>query len=163
MKEIWELLDENGCYSGIRISREERDEIPDGLYFPCVEIWVRVGDRLLLTRRHPDKREGLKYDVPGGAVLSGESMTDGAIRELFEEVGISASADRLIYLGSVTVGRAYATSYLLYLDTIPRLTLQPSEVVDYSLCTAPELDSMQHELTVGTGIRYRLYKRKLFA
>ena len=63
MAEYWNLIDENGENSGIIWSRGDRYKIPDGLYLPCVEIWVKIGDRLLITRRHPDKREGLKYEV----------------------------------------------------------------------------------------------------
>ena len=88
MAEIWDLVDKNGNYSGIKWPRTEHASIPEGLYHPCVEVWVKIGERLLITRRHPDKTEGLKYDSPGGGVGSGESFVEGAVRELYEEVGI---------------------------------------------------------------------------
>lgn len=162
MAEFWDLLDKDGNNIGIKWTRENRNKIPDGLYFPCVEIWVMVGDRLLITKRHPDKHEGLKYDVPGGAVVSGESIPTGAIRELSEEVGLFATTDRLIHLGCVTVDKVYATSYLLRLEELPQIILQPSEVVGYKLVTADELEEMSDQLTKGTHRRYLLYKDQIF-
>lgn len=162
MVEIWDLLDKDGRHTGIRWSRDDRHNIPDGLYFPCVEIWVTVGDKLLITQRHPDKHEGLKYDVSGGAVVSGENMLDAAIRELSEEVGIITDVSSLLYLGSVTVGKAFASSYLLRLEALPEVTLQPAEVVGYRLVTETELEDMTDQLTEGTHRRYLLYKKSIF-
>ena len=162
MAEIWDLVDCDGNKVGIKWTRAEQSNIPKGLYHPCVEVWVRVGDRLLITRRHPNKSEGLKYDCPGGAVLSGESMVEGALRELGEEVGISADVSRLSYLGALLGRTAYAESYIVRLDSSPELRLQESEVVGYRLVTAQELEDMADQLTYGTYARYGIYKKKIF-
>ena len=142
--------------------REDRDKIPDGLYLPCVEIWVTVGDKLLITRRHPSKSEGLKYEVSGGGVMLDEDFPDAALRELYEEVGIEARSDSLIYLGFEIHGDVYATSYLLSLDALPKLTLQHSEVVEWRLVDEGELREMKDSLTDGTYRRYLLYGDKIF-
>lgn len=163
MTEIWDLVDENGKELGIKWARADHDKLPDGVYHPCVEIWVRVGDRLLITQRHPNKSEGLKYDVPGGAVVSGESLLLGAQRELYEEVGIEASENELQRLGTIATGKVYAASYLITLDALPLLSLQPSEVVGYKLVTMEELDSMEERLTRGTYKRYLVYRERIFA
>ena len=158
MTEIWDLVDDNGNKIGISIPREKRSEISEGQHFPCVEVWVKVGDSLLITRRHPDKSEGLKYDVPGGGVLSGESLEDAALRELYEEVGISADQSALRYLGGKAFGKAYASSFLLELSALPSLRLQQGEVVDYRLVKILDLSNMESDLTVGTYRRFCLYK-----
>ncbi|MBQ8414723.1 MAG: NUDIX domain-containing protein [Clostridia bacterium] len=162
MAEIWDIVDKDGHDTGMRCIRGEGKKIPNGLYHPCVEIWVVIDDRLLITQRHPDKHEGLKYDVPGGAVVSGEAISDGAMRELYEEVGILTSLSELVYLGALAVDNVYAASYLLRLDSLPTLTLQAAEVVGYKTVTAEELENMSAELTKGTWRRYNLYKNKLF-
>ena len=163
MAEIWDLVDEEGRLLNIKWSRDDHDNIPEGLYHPCVEIWVRVGDKLLITQRHPNKTEGLKYDVPGGAVVSGEDVLIGAVRELGEEVGIYVGEDDLIRLGAQSRGKVYAASYILRLDNLPQLTLQPTEVVGYKLVDRSELESMTDQLTAGTYRRYLVYREKIFS
>ena len=63
MAEIWDLVDKDGKQVGIQWPRADHDNIPEGLYHPCVEVWVRVGDRLLVAHRHPDKSEGILYNI----------------------------------------------------------------------------------------------------
>lgn len=162
MIEIWDLINDSGEKVGITWRREERDKMPEGLHHPCVEIWVKVNDKLLITQRHPGKDDGLKYDVPGGAVLSGESFIDGAMRELCEEVGIIAKKGDLIPLGNTISGKVYAMSYLLELDYLPSLSLQPSEVVGYRLVGEREIEDMRDELTKGTYRRFCIYKGSIF-
>ena len=162
MSEIWDLVDKDGNYSGIAWPRADHANIPEGLYHPCVEVWIRIADKVLITRRHPDKTEGLKYDAPGGGVLSGESFVDGAVRELFEEVGISAEARDLKKLGAVIGRKAYAVSYLLVLDSIPEIKIQPSEVVGYKLLTQSELEEMAGQLCDGCRRRYFIFKNQIF-
>ena len=162
MAEIWDLVDRDGNATGIRWPRADHANIPEGLYHPCVEVWVKIGDRVLITRRHPDKSEGLKYDAPGGGVLSGESLACGALRELYEEVGIRAEASDLKYLGAVLGRRAYAASYLLTLDTLPEISIQPTEVVDSKLVGEAELDAMVDQLCDGCRRRYFIFKKQIF-
>lgn len=162
MSELWELRDADGNKVGISMRREDRDKIPEGLYLPCVEIWVTVGDQLLITRRHPSKSEGLKYEVSGGGVMLGEDFADAALRELYEEVGIPACRDSLQYLGYETSGDVFAVSYLLRLDSLPEITLRQSEVVEWRLVGEGELSDMADSLTRGTCRRYRLYRNKIF-
>lgn len=162
MAEIWDIVDKDGNYLNIQWSREDNDKIPEGYYHPCVEIWVRVGDKMLITQRHPEKTEGLKYDVPGGAVVSGENVLVGALRELSEEVGINVNAEDLVCLGALSRGKVYAVSYLVTMEKLPALKLQPTEVVGYRLVDKAELESMADKLTAGTYRRYLVYKDNIF-
>lgn len=162
MAEIWDLVDKNGNATGIKWLRDDHNKIPEGLFHPCVEVWVRLGDKLLIARRHPDKSEGLKYDAPGGAVVSGEELTAAAARELFEEVGINADPEELEYLGAVTSRVGYAVSYLLKLESLPDLTLQPTEVVGYKMVSRDELDLMTDQLCANCAKRYLTYRDRLF-
>ena len=162
MSEIWDLVDKDGKSVNIKWPREKHADIPEGLFHPCVEVWVRVGDKVLIAQRHPDKSEGLKYDAPGGAVVSGESLIDGAIRELFEEVGIRAEAESLKYLSAITGRKGYAVSYLLLLDELPEIRVQPTEVVGYKLVTQEELENMKEELCMECLKRYSVLKDEIF-
>ena len=159
--EIWDLVDKNGNRTGKSWPRNLHDEIPDGYYHVAVEVWVRVDDKLLLTQRHPSKTDGLMYDCPGGAVVSGEDFALGAKRELYEEVGISADLEDLVYIGSMIRGCCYAMTYLLVLDELPEIQLQPTEVVGFITVTSSELEDMADRLTGGTYKRYIEYKDRL--
>ena len=162
MAEIWDIVNRDGEPLGLTWDRENHKNIPAGMYHPCVEVWVRVGDKVLITQRHPDKSDPLRYDVPGGAVVTGESTLEGAVRELSEEAGIVTSADSLVLLGKLPQGNVYSVSYMLSLDALPRITLQPSEVVGYRLVTQRELEAMMDEVTRGTRRRYEEYRGKIF-
>lgn len=163
MAEIWDLVDSSGKPLGMTWERSRHKEIPAGIYHPCVEVWVKVGNELLITRRHPDKSEPLKYDVPGGAVVSGETTLLGALRELSEEAGIHTTADKLIALGTLPQGNVYSVSYMLKLEDYPQITLQESEVVGYKFVTRQQLEAMMDELTRGSRSRYSHYKDIIFA
>lgn len=162
MAEIWDIVNAGGDKIGVTWERANHDKIPEGMYHPCVEVWVKIGDKLLVTQRHPDKSDGLKYDVPGGAVVAGEDVRTGAWRELSEEAGILVERDALLEIGRMTSGNVYAASYLVELDYTPEIKLQESEVVGYKLVTQAELEKMVDELTRGTKSRYYIYKEAIF-
>lgn len=156
--EIWEIIDENGIGTGKFCKRCERDTIPDGLFHAVVEVWVRVGEHIFLTQRHPDKWAGLMWEASGGAALAGERLTESAVRELAEETGITVAEDALTYLGKSARGKSLIFSYLTVLDELPEISLQASEVVDSVLADRETLVSMWDSLTEGTRERYTLYK-----
>ncbi len=159
--EIWELVYPDGRLSGVCYDRESGDPIPQGLCFKVVEVYVTVGQRLLLGQRHPDKWSGLLWEASGGGVLRGEGDRDAAARELSEEMGISVGADELIYLGRSMHGVAMVESFLLPLESEPRLTLQPSEVVGSKYVGFDEIEVLKDELTVGTYERFKIYREKI--
>jgi 8-oxo-dGTP diphosphatase len=68
-------------------------EIKVDLYTMCI---VQDGDRILLLNR-PNKRGFPGYIGPGGKIDFPESLTDGAIREVWEETGLKVT--KLVYKG----------------------------------------------------------------
>lgn len=67
--------------------------------FPCVDIAVLKGKKLLLARKpHEDQ-----WRFPGGHVEPGENYEEAAKRELHEEVGQDLETSSLRYLGSYPV------------------------------------------------------------
>jgi 8-oxo-dGTP pyrophosphatase MutT (NUDIX family) len=151
--ELWELTNGDGVPQGKMYDRHSGEPIPEGYFFRVAEVWVRVGDKTLVTRRHPDKWAGLLWEVPGGGVLAGEKPDAAAARELSEEVGISAEAEKLINISVTRHKNAIVYSYFLELSELPEITLQPSEVVDFRFATDGELDLLFPEMTVGTSER----------
>lgn len=67
---------------------------------PCTAIFVQFENDILLLRRSIEPQKGL-LDLPGGFVdIDDESLEDGAVRELKEEIGINIDRDRLQYIDS---------------------------------------------------------------
>jgi 8-oxo-dGTP pyrophosphatase MutT (NUDIX family) len=89
-------------------------------------------------------------------------MAEGAVRELYEEVGIKASVEDLRLMGSYLGKKAYVLSYLLALDFLPEIHLQPSEVVGYLLVTSSELEELADQLCEGCKNRYFMFKDQIF-
>ena len=56
---------------------------------------------ILITKRHPKKPFGGKWEVTGGSVLAGETSLHGAVRELEEETGLHAAESELDYRGTI--------------------------------------------------------------
>ena len=56
---------------------------------PGVGVVCLRGDEVLLIRRGKQPRMG-EWSIPGGRLEWGETTTDGALRELREETGVSA-------------------------------------------------------------------------
>lgn len=145
MAEYWDLLDEYLHITGKTLRRG--DSVPDGYFHVVVDILsVNSVGKILITKRHHDKPFGDKWEISGGSVLAGESSIDGAIRELFEETGLSADASQLLYCGEVVRRRSRAVHHMyLYKGDFgdKDIVLQEGETVDFKLVTADEL----YELT----------------
>ena len=95
MSEIWDLVDKDKNKIGTTYERNCGTPIPKGMYHLAVEIWtIKPNGGILLTQRHQNKNYGLMWEATGGAVLSGESSIQGAVRELYEETGITVEMVR---------------------------------------------------------------------
>lgn len=58
--------------------------------FPvAVHLFLRMDDRVLLSRRYQTGWHDGEYSVPAGHVEAGETVTASAIREAAEELGVS--------------------------------------------------------------------------
>ena len=89
--ELFDLYDEKRERSGKTHIRGK--EIPEGYYHLVVHVWLRCPDgRFLISKRSATKETyPLLWECVGGSVVAGEDSYTGAIREVFEEVGIDLS------------------------------------------------------------------------
>ncbi len=67
-----------------------------------VKCFVFHGNRLLWAQRRIEPRAGF-WAIPGGFLEGGESMAEGAAREVYEETGIRLAADQLEFYMTGTV------------------------------------------------------------
>jgi len=140
--ELWDVYDVNRS----PLSRTHpRGEMKPGEYHIVVSIWtVNSDNKILLTLRAPDKEPFPNtWECTGGSALAGEASIEAAKRELFEETGISASAEELTLIDSETGVSAFFDSYLLRRDVeLSQLVFQQGETTDAKWVTIAELETI---------------------
>lgn len=78
-----------------------RNEYPDSPRVGVGAVVLRDG-RILLVRRGAPPAEGL-WAIPGGGLKLGETLQEGAEREIFEETGIAIRAGDPVFTCDVCV------------------------------------------------------------
>ncbi len=164
MEELIELYTPSGKASGRIIRRG--DACPAGLFFPVVCIWVEDAEKhLLVTLRDPAKKASpLKWENPGGACRAGESLAEGACRELREEAGISVLPGQLKLLSKMTqYGCLVVTYFVRVAEAAPQVTLQAGETCDFRWVDASALRVMLRmgDFAEVIAKQIRSYERKL--
>ena len=129
--ELWDAYDREGNPTGGTLVRGE--PIPEGVYHlvACVLVKHVDGDYLLMKRDLSKQGYPGMYEASiGGSVLKGETLLEGAKRELFEETGIVAQTLTPYY-----AARGPHTLYGAFLCETDwpkdRIALQPGETMDY--------------------------------
>lgn len=114
--EYHDIYDKNRKLTG-RV-KERREKLEDNELILCVGVWLFGSDhRILMIQRHPDKSFApLMWDCPAGHAIAGETSCQAALRELFEETGITATEDELIFIGTHTQPHIIGDNYCLYRD-----------------------------------------------
>ncbi|MBQ8296467.1 MAG: NUDIX domain-containing protein [Ruminococcus sp.] len=142
--ELWDGYNEDRTLAGVDIVRGS--EIPEGIYHAVVHIVVRHTDGSFLVTQRDFRKEGHpgEWEIgAGGSVLKGESIYDGAVRELFEETGIRAESLEQLYEDSKireNGSGAHYTGYLCVTDIDKNaVTLQEGETIDYKWLSAGEI------------------------
>lgn len=139
--EIWDAYYKDGTKAGSDLVRGEY--IPEGLYHLVCDILVRHRDgTYLLMQRDFNKKlwPGKLEASAGGSILKGETPIQGAIRELKEETGITATALERIYY---TVSEAQHSIYYGFLCITDckkdSIILQEGETIAYKWIGPEEL------------------------
>lgn len=145
MEEIWDVYDGNGVKTGRTM---ERGVPVDGDYMLCVHVYLCNPEGLFLMQKRSESKQSHpgEWDVTGGAVLSGESSAQGAIRETREEVGISLSEENLTYIGRVKKRRSFIDIFLARRNfTVEDCRLQREEVQEVKLVSGSEVLRMEQD------------------
>lgn len=125
--EVFDAVDINGKKLGKDMIRG--NEPVEGLYHFVIEIiTLNENNQVLVTKRHKNKSYPLFWEITGGAVLKGESVIEGAKRELNEETGIHSERFIPLY-ESVEKDRLFRG--LLTKVGSPKITLQIDETIEY--------------------------------
>lgn len=157
MVEKWDLFDKNR--NSLKKIHLRGNAFKEEEYHIVVDIWtVNSNNEILLTLRDSNKRMYPDlWENTGGAVLSGETSRDGAVRELYEETGIKAAKNELFLLGSKKSQFAFYDIYVIKKDLkLSDLQLQEGETVDSKWVSLNELDKMIKDGSLAPPVFKRL-------
>lgn len=155
--EYLDLYDITGRRIGKRCARGTGHMPPDSYLLVADICTMNALGQLLITQRHPKKSHPLEWEFTGGAVQSGEDSRTAAIRELFEETGLSALPETLRLLGRSCTGRFLHDFYLFCTDAeVSSLCLQADEVVDAKFVFPDEIEKL-YKQGKFVGHVYRRY------
>jgi 8-oxo-dGTP pyrophosphatase MutT (NUDIX family) len=140
-------------------------EIPPTTFFPKIEVaccYVEVDGTILLLQRTQEKSEPLKWGVPAGKLEPKEEPHQAALRELFEETGISVkSPSQIRQLGSLYM-RKPNIDYILHIfkvdvDLLVEVKIS-GEHQTFKWTTPQDRDAM--ELVTGAREALAFYHKK---
>ncbi len=138
--EKWDVYDRQGNLTGRTKTRE--DTLLDGEYHLGVSLWIINSEgKLLIQKRAACKRiHPNKWSITSGAVLSGETSTEGCVREVGEEIGLHLQQCDIALL-SRSIGKdCIFDEYAVIRDfPIEAALLQPEEVSDIKWATLQQI------------------------
>ena len=99
-KETIDILSTNGVPTGVTTTEKEAHK--KGLWHKTADVFIlNSKGELLIQKRssHMDSHPDMFHLSAGGHLVSGEASTVGVLRELHEELGLSAKPEELIFVG----------------------------------------------------------------
>jgi 8-oxo-dGTP pyrophosphatase MutT (NUDIX family) len=121
----------------------------------CYCVWQ---DKILLLKRNPNRPLGTTWGVPGGKLEEGESPSQAAVREAYEEVGIIINEDDLQKLPKIYVRRNGADvilhRYLITFPSQPLVSLNLDEHSDMQWATIPEALALPNVTGAVMGLKF---------
>jgi len=140
--EYWDVYDKNGKLTGKVV--EKNAEFLPGEYHKAVEIWIINDEGLLLVQKRSESVEFYPgyWGLTTGRIKSGETPESGCVRELSEELGITASESEFIHIYHAvreTLPLIWDIFVLKWNGKISDLSYRDHEVADAKWITADEL------------------------
>lgn len=130
-KEVVDIYDENKNKTG-KTKIRHKDTLEPGEYIIGIQaIIINSNKQILISQRSESKEKApLKWECNGGALLSGENVIDGLVREIYEELGISLQKDKAIFLKTAKDNHRFKEIYLFEIDIkIDELKFADGEVI----------------------------------
>lgn len=166
--EYIDIVDENNNLTG-KIKEKQRAH-EDGNFHRTAHVWI-INDKneLLLQKRSATKKSHPNcWDISGaGHIRVGETVIEGAIRELKEELGVEASESDLNYIATIKSTKnlknmEFGYVYLLRCNKkVEEYIFEDKEVSEVKYVYFEELEKMVKEKAEGLLLHQEEFK-KLF-
>ncbi len=92
MSEVWDIYTVDRKRTGKTCIRGEQDKLGEYEFHMWVMVWIKNPEtgKYLISQRTADKQvDPLKWETVAGHSIAGETCMEAAVREAYEEVGIS--------------------------------------------------------------------------
>ncbi len=165
--EFWDLFDINRV---VQMKHHRRgDKIPDGLFHLVVHSWIMdINGLFLMSQRQKGRSSELKWERTGGSVLEGENSFDGAVREVYEELGIDLKKAQSFFIKTEKRDRYHDMfdSWLFIVDKNKiECHIDTQEVRDYKWMSLSDLDYLKNKRKIVLSSLYydevfELYQKK---
>ena len=116
-------------------------------------LLVLNGKKVLLTQSTLDYAS--RWHLAGGGIKTGETLTQGLIREVREELGIDINQSKLVKLNSEMRIAKHNYSYALFsypLEDAPKLTLRKYEITKAHFFSIDEISKIKTSDTVRKAL-----------
>ncbi len=126
----------------------------DGEYCTYVHTWI-MNDKneFLIQKRSANKKiYPNKWSITGGAVDSGETSLEGALREVKEEIGIDIDKEKMEFMLSFKRSHGFVDVWLTRQNVdLKNIVMQKEEVSEVKFVTKEELEKMiENDEVAGT-------------
>ena len=142
--EMIDIYDENKNKTG-KTKIRHKDILEKGEFVIGVQaIIINSNKQILISQRSALKENGpLEWECNGGALLSGEDVIDGLVREIYEELGIKLQKDKATFLKTAKEGHRFKEIYLFEMDIeINELKFADGEVISAKWVSIEEFMNM---------------------
>ena len=160
--EYIDIVDENNNPTGKVKEKQQAHE--DGNFHRTAHVWI-INDKneLLLQKRSASKKTHPNcWDISGaGHIKAGESVVDGAIRELKEELGVEVEEKDLQYIATIKSTKNMEFQYVYLLNCnkeIEEYIFEDNEVSEVKYIFYKDLEKMVEEKIEGLLIHEEEYK-----
>ncbi len=157
--ELWDLYDKDR--NPLNKLHKRGKPIPKGEFHLAVSVLTQNSKKqILVTLRSPDKQPYPNlWEMTAGSVVAGEDSLSAAVRELYEETGISALPQELEYIGEYRGTGAIVDMYKIVRDIdIKDIHLQKGETSDAKWVSVDEFEMMIDNGMVTPPVARRFYK-----
>jgi len=141
--EILDVVDEKGVPTGQTVERSTAHE--KGIKHRTAHVWITRKNNgkveILLQKRSLEKESfpGCYDTSSAGHIQAGDNPKDSAIRELEEELGVSATKDELEYIGTFEIEYAKEFHGKMFRDSeVPFVYIYSGEVDENKLILQKE-------------------------
>lgn len=143
MAELWDIYDENRNKTGRFAERGVYRPKEGEYHIVAVALILNSKKEILITKRSPSKKqEPLKWELPGGSIIAGETSLQGILREVKEEIGLTFLTQDATFLTTIkrdVIPQDFKDIWLFKKDVdLKELEFADGEVIDAKWVTIDE-------------------------